>query len=156
MENTNEQIIKTFYEGFKNKNYQVMQNCYTDNATFNDEVFVNLSAKQVRAMWQMLITRGKDLNLEFSNIKADEKSGSAEWIATYTFSTSGKKVTNKIKASFLFENGKIIKHTDQFDFYKWSRQAFGSTGLLLGWTPFFKNKVRKQAAKNLSEFMREA
>ena len=43
------------------------------------------------------------------------------------------------------ENGTIIKHTDEFNFYKWSKMALGTPGLLLGWTSFFRNKVRKGA-----------
>lgn len=130
-----------------------MQNCYADNATFSDAVFQNLNAAQVKAMWEMLITRGKDLELRFQNIEAGEKTGSAEWIANYTFSQTGNKVENHIKANFEFENGKIIKHVDDFDFYKWSGQALGISGKLLGWTSFLKNKVRNKAMKSLEDFI---
>ena len=151
--NDNEKLIEHFYNSFARKDYKAMQECYADNATFSDAVFQDLSSAQVRAMWEMLITRGKDLELRFQNISADEKSGSCEWIANYTFSQTGKKVENHIKANFEFENGKIIKHLDTFDFYKWSSQALGITGTLLGWTSFLKNKVQQKAMKSLSEFM---
>jgi ketosteroid isomerase-like protein len=151
--NDNEKLIRHFYESFKNKDFKSMQSCYADNATFSDAVFQNLNAAQVRAMWEMLITRGKDLELRFQNIKADEKTGSAEWIANYTFSQTGNKVENHIKANFEFENGKIVKHVDDFDFYKWSSQALGVSGKLLGWTSFLKNKVRQKAMKSLEDFI---
>ncbi len=130
-----------------------MQACYDDNATFSDAVFTGLNAKQTQAMWEMLIRAGKDLRLEFKNIRADEKSGSAEWVAYYTFSRTGRRVTNRIKAEFLFHNGKIIQHKDHFDFYKWASQALGLPGILLGWTRFIRNKIRSAAMKNLSDFM---
>ena len=149
----NENLINTFYQSFNNKDYKTMQNCYAENAVFNDEIFVDLNSKQVKSMWEMLCINGKDLQLNFSNVVANENYGSAKWIATYTFSKSNRKVTNKIKANFVFENGKIIKHTDCFSFYRWSSQALGFSGLLLGWTPFLKNKVKQQALKNLNNFM---
>lgn len=152
--NDNEKLIQHFYESFKNKDYKAMQSCYADNATFSDAVFQNLDSAQVKAMWEMLCKRGKDLELRFQNITADEKTGSAEWIANYTFSQTGNKVENRIKANFEFENGKIVKHIDTFDFYKWSSQALGLTGKLLGWTPFLKNKVRQRAMKSLDDFMK--
>ena len=130
-----------------------MQQCYADNAVFNDAVFKNLDGQQVRAMWEMLCIKGKDLKLEYKNVTADEREGSAEWIAHYSFSATGKKVMNQIKAHFIFESGKIIKHTDDFDFYTWAKQALGTTGFLLGWAVFFKNKVQKQAMKNLFSYM---
>ncbi len=151
--NANQQLITTFYQAFQNKDYKAMQNCYADGAVFNDPVFTNLNAPEVKAMWQMFCVKGKDLQIQFQNIQADEKNGSAEWIANYTFSKTNNKVVNYIKANFNFENGKIVKHTDEFNFYKWARQALGTTGLLLGWTPLIKTKVRREALKNLTAFI---
>jgi ketosteroid isomerase-like protein len=150
----NEQLIRTFYQSFQNKDYKAMQNCYAADAIFSDAIFKNLDSKQVKAMWEMLITRGKNFSLTFENIKADENAGSADWIATYTFSATNRKVINHVKAHFIFENNKIIKHTDDFDFYKWSRQALGLPGLLLGWTSFLKLKAQRSAMKGLDDFMK--
>jgi len=153
MENTNQQIITKFYTCFQNKDYKGMQECYADSATFTDPVFVNLNVLQVKSMWEMLCVRGKDLKLDFKNIQVTEKLGTAEWIAFYTFSATGRKVVNHVKASFVIENSKIVKHNDDFNFYKWSRQALGMTGLLFGRTEFLKKKVRLGAMKSLDEFM---
>ncbi|TKC03292.1 nuclear transport factor 2 family protein [Pedobacter cryotolerans] len=151
--NTNEQLINHFYTCFKNKDYKGMQACYADHATFSDAVFKNLNSAQVKAMWQMLILKGKDMRIEFGQISANEKTGKAHWDAYYTFSATGKNVINKIDANFEFENGKIVKHIDDFNFYVWAKQALGTTGLLLGWTGFLKNKIQTTAMANLQKFM---
>ncbi|WP_221391751.1 nuclear transport factor 2 family protein [Dyadobacter sp. NIV53] len=151
----NEQLITKFYTSFQNKDYKGMQDCYADQAKFSDAAFVNLDGKQVRSMWEMLIKNGKDLKLTFGNISGDAAGGKAEWTAVYTFSRTGNKVTNNINARFEIENGKIVKHTDSFPFYIWAKQAFGFTGLLIGWTTFFKNKVRATAMENLAKFMQK-
>lgn len=130
-----------------------MQECYADQATFSDPVFSDLNARQVRAMWAMLLKSGKDMRIEFKNIRANENGGTAEWTAYYTFSVTGNKVINRIKASFVINDGKIIRHTDKFSFYKWARQALGFTGILLGWTAFLKNKISARAKKNLETYM---
>lgn len=130
-----------------------MQACYAENAIFSDAVFKHLNARQVRAMWQMLITRGTDLDLTFGNVQANDQHGSAHWEATYTFSATGRRVVNRIKAEFVVENGKIVQHTDSFDFYVWARQALGLSGWLLGWTSFLRQKVTDKAMKNLAQFM---
>lgn len=155
MKTGNEQLLHTFYTAFQQRDYKTMQSCYADNATFSDEVFLNLNAAEVRAMWEMLCIRGKDLQIEFSNIQADEKKGTASWNATYSFSKTNRKVLNKIKAEFTFEDGKIKSHNDHFNFYAWTRQAIGLPGLLFGWTNAFKEKVRAQARKNLDDFMNQ-
>ncbi len=150
---SNQQLITNFYRAFQKRDYKTMQSCYAEDAVFNDEVFSNLNANEIKAMWEMLCIRGKDLQLDFSNVQADEKKGNAEWVASYTFSKTNRKVVNRIKAKFTFHNEKISKHTDSFNFYNWSRQALGITGLLLGWTSLVKNKVHKEAMKNLKDFM---
>lgn len=106
-------------------------------------------------MWEMLIRRGKDLTLTFSDIEANDATGSAAWTATYTFSQTKRRVVNHVKASFAFENGKIIKHTDRFNFYDWSKQALGLSGLLLGWTGFMRKEVQQTASKSLTDYGRK-
>lgn len=130
-----------------------MQSCYAENAVFSDEVFTDLNAAEVRAMWEMFCLKGKDMQVSFSDAVTDGETGSAHWIAHYTFSKTGKKVVNRIKAHFTFADGKIVKHTDHFNFYHWARQALGLTGTLLGWTSFLKEKVKKEAMKNLKKYM---
>lgn len=149
----NEALIKSFYTAFQQRDFKTMQNCYSDEAVFSDPVFTNLNAQEVKAMWEMLCTKGKDLKLTFSNITANDIEGSANWEATYTFTATGKKVVNRIHSKFVFKDRRIASHVDTFDFYKWARQALGLKGWLLGWTPFMQNKVQSVAKSNLKRFM---
>ena len=151
--NTNEELIKHFYTSFQQKDAKAMQECYADNATFSDPIFSSLNSAQVRAMWAMLLKSGQDMRIEFHNIQSKSNSASAEWDAYYTFSATGNKVINKVKANFVIENGKIVQHQDTFSFYRWARQALRFTGLVLGWTSLLQNKVSKKAKKNLELFM---
>lgn len=148
-----EEIITRFYTAFQAKDATTMGACYADNAVFNDPVFRDLNAQEVRSMWTMLITRGKDLELEFSQVSGNDRVGSAEWKATYTFSGTGRKVVNHIHASFEIENGKIVRHTDRFSFSRWAKQALGLKAVLLGWTGLVQKKVRKSARQQLEKFM---
>ncbi len=151
--NTHQQLIERFYQSFQRKDYRSMAECYHPDATFHDAAFHLENGKEIAAMWHMLCEAGKDLRIEFSGVQADERSGRAHWEAWYTFSRTGRKVHNVIEATFEFRDGKIIRHTDRFSFRRWSRQALGTTGWLLGWTPFLQKKVRETAMKGLWRFM---
>lgn len=59
---------------------------------------------------------------------------------------------NDIQARFTFQNGKIKTHHDQFDLYKWMRQALGLKGVLLGWLPPVQDKLRATARAGLDAF----
>ncbi|MEN2402435.1 nuclear transport factor 2 family protein [Flavobacterium sp. MC2016-06] len=151
--NANEALITKFYTAFANADAQTMSECYHPNVHFIDPAFGLLKEEQVSKMWKMLILRSKgNIKIEFSNIKADDSTGSANWVATYNFSKTNRNVINKIAAEFVFQDGLIIKHTDSFDIWKWAKQAFGPAGYLLGWTGFFQKKVQKQALLSLQNF----
>ncbi len=152
----NEELIKHFYTSFKNGDAEGMILCYDSNIVFTDPVFGELKGTEAMNMWRMLIASSKgNLKIEFENVIADNKAGSANWVAEYEFSKTGRKVINQIHAQFEFQNGKIIKHTDKFDLWKWSRQALGWKGLLLGWTPFMKSGIKKFARRNLNKYIQE-
>ena len=100
-------------------------------------------------MWKMLIEsqKGKNFQVSFSNIQQNGKIVTANWEAKYEFGKSKRKVHNKIKATFLIENGKILKHVDQFHLHSWAKQAMGFQGWLIGSTKLFQvNLTNKQGA----------
>ncbi len=144
-------LLATFYQAFKQKDYPTMIGCYHPNAVFNDAVF-NLQGKQIGAMWHMFCESG-DLAIDFRGIAADEQTGQALWEAEYTFSFTGRKVHNSIRTHITFADGKIMRHHDRFDFWRWSRQAFGMGGVLLGWTPLLRKRVQRAAATKLQQFI---
>jgi ketosteroid isomerase-like protein len=151
--NQNEQLIKKFYDCFGKKDWNGMLECYHEEIFFYDPVFQNLEGAEVRAMWEMLLRNAKDLQVTAGDISAVDDHGACHWVATYTFSATGRQVVNKCKASFTFREGKIIEHQDEFSFWNWSRQALGLPGLLLGGTSLLQKKVRRQARQSLDKFM---
>lgn len=149
----NQRLLESFYQSFQKLEPQGMVKCYHPDAEFSDPVFPNLKGHQPGAMWTMLCQRAQDFELTFSHVHADDHTGTVQWEAKYVFSTTGRPIHNKIQAKFEFKDGKIIKHIDHFDFWKWSRMALGAPGTLLGWSPLIKNKVRNMASGNLEKFI---
>jgi ketosteroid isomerase-like protein len=147
-ENNNALIVR-FYEAFNRLDAEAMAACYSDDVLFSDPVFGELRGKQAGDMWRMLTSRARDFSVRFDNVRADDRSGGAHWVATYLFSQTGRTVVNDIQARFVFRDGKIIEHHDHFDLWRWSRQALGAKGALLGWTPLVQNAIRAQAQKGL-------
>jgi ketosteroid isomerase-like protein len=146
----NAELIDRFYRCFAQRNVVGMARSYHPEVVFSDPAFGELVGPDVLAMWQMLCARGKDLTLEHRDVVADDHAGSAHWEARYSFSQTGRPVHNVIEARFAFRDGLIVRHDDTFDFWRWSRQALGPIGLLLGWSPMLRNKVRGGARTNLA------
>jgi len=145
--------IESFYTAFARRDHVAMAACYHESVRFSDPVFTELRGNEVRAMWHMLCEQATDLDVTVGDVHAADDTGSAHWEARYTFGPTSRRVHNEIDASFVFENGKIIRHRDQFDLWRWTRMALGMTGVLTGWTGFTKAKVRTTARRGLERFI---
>jgi ketosteroid isomerase-like protein len=151
---SNDKVIEKFYTAFSKLDHKTMNDCYSEDIIFSDPVFLTLKGDYVRGMWEMLCKNAKDFSLDFSNIQLlDEEYATCNWTASYTFSATGKKVVNNIKAFMRLKDGKIIEHSDAFRLSTWIGQALGWKGVLLGWTGFMKKAVQNKAKGNLIRFM---
>jgi len=130
---------------------------YHNEVTFEDPAFGVLKGEEAKNMGRILCQsqQGKDFKVITSNIEYTPEGGKARWEAYYTFSKTGRKVHNVINATFKFKDGKIINHVDKFSLYRWSKQAWGLKGFLVGWTAFFRKKLNQQTGFLLSEFQKK-
>lgn len=146
-------LLHTFYTAFAQRDWAVMGACYRAEARFSDPVFPDLDAHGVKAMWKMLLDGDTDLCISFTVLKEDERGGRVQWEAFYSFGKQRRKVHNRITSDFTFKEGLILTQLDRFNFWRWSRQALGISGVLLGWTPMVRRKVREMAAARLRASM---
>ena len=145
-------LIARFYDALARRDGDAMAACYHPDVAFQDEVF-RLRGARAGAMWRMLCAQGTDLAVEATGIRADDAAGAAHWEARYTFSATGRRVHNAIDAAFTFQDGLIRTHRDRFSFWAWLRQALGTPGLLLGWTPWLRGTVSARANRSLDAFI---
>lgn len=155
----NTATLNRFYDAFSRLDPDAMAACYADNAQFDDEAFSLRGKREVAGMWRMLCGATQaggraDWRLEWRDVSADDATGQAHWEAHYRFSASKRLVHNIIDARFNFDaQGRILTHRDKFNFWRWSWLALGVPGLVLGWSPFFRAQVRKQARANLDKYL---
>ncbi len=148
-------VIESFYDAFSRLDGAAMEAAYAERATFRDPAFSLDGRQRIGGMWRMLTDAARDKGKDVWRLETrDFTDRSAHWEAHYRFSATGRIVHNIIDARFTFDSdGKILEHVDTFDFWRWSRQALGAPGLLLGWSPMLRNKVRATAAKNLDGYL---
>lgn len=111
MSDAHSALITRFYEAFQRLDAEAMVACYSADIIFSDPAFGTLRGKDAGDMWRMLSTRAKDFSLTFDNVHADERNGSAHWVATYLFSQTGRTVVNDIQARFVFATARSASIT---------------------------------------------
>ena len=150
----NSELIRNFYQSFTDGNAKGMIACYHKDVTFQDPVFGRLEGEEALKMWEMLLSRRSDsTKMSFDNVETTIDGGTASWTAEYVYGEKKRNVINKVSARFVIKNGKIIEHIDSFDLWKWTQQAMGPVGYLLGWTPFMKAKIQKTTKQQLDAFI---
>lgn len=150
----NAKKLTAFCEAFARKDAGPMRAVYAPDARFSDGAFPDLRGKDIGDMWAMLCEIAQDFSVEFRDVQADDMQGRAHWEARYLFQGK-RRVHNVIEAAFVFRDGQVVQHVDTFDFHRWSKQALGPVGYLLGWSGFLQKQVQAQSAKLLRGWQRK-
>jgi ketosteroid isomerase-like protein len=150
----NAELIRDLYEAMDRHDGEAMARLYDPDGRFSDPAFGELSGAEAGDMWRMLTGRAEDLSVELAEHSAEGDTGTARWIARYTFTRTGRPVVNDVRARFRFRDGRIVEHRDSFPFWAWARQALGPPGLVLGLPPL-NLLIRRRAREDLSKFRAE-
>jgi len=154
---TNQEQIEAFYTAFAAGDADGMVEHYHDDIIFSDPAFGILKGERAKAMWHMLVERAGGKNkVTYSDVRASGKTGGARWTAKYVYGPKKRPVTNEVTASFIFKDGKIIEHHDDFNLHTWAKQALGVPGLLMGWTGFMRKKVQKTTNRLLDAYLKKS
>ncbi|MGY2896067.1 nuclear transport factor 2 family protein [Deinococcus sp. UYEF24] len=149
-------VARAFYDAFSRHDAEGMVRLYHPQATFHDAVFGTLTAAQTTAMWRMLLGRSADMTVSSVLLGTEGQTARVRWDAHYKFSSTGRPVHNVVYARLTVQDGLIIRHTDRFNFWVWSRQALGLPGLLLGWTPMLHRRISETALAGLKASQQNA
>ncbi|WP_407569469.1 nuclear transport factor 2 family protein [Deinococcus altitudinis] len=149
-------VARAFYDAFSRHDAEGMVRLYHPQATFHDAVFGTLTAAQTAAMWRMLLGRSADMTVSAVLLGLEGQTARVRWDAHYKFSSTGRPVHNVVYARLTVQDGLIIRHTDRFNFWVWSRQALGLPGLLLGWTSMLHRRISETALAGLKASQQKA
>lgn len=146
------EIVAAFYTALAERDGEAMAAAYAPDAVFEDPAFGVLIGRDPGDMWRMLCSSRTDLAVTHRVVRAGTTSVVVHWVAEYTFSATSRPVRNEVTAHLTLRDGLITGHRDRFGFWRWSIQALGPAGRLLGWSPMLRARVRRTARANLAAF----
>jgi limonene-1,2-epoxide hydrolase len=145
-------ILDRFYTGLQRSDIAAIRACYAPDVVYSDPVFAELHGDRAVAMWDMFFHRDDPLGVTFSDLWADDTTGSGRWEARYVFAKSGREVRNIITSRFRIADDRITEHRDSFSVYRWASMALGPVGRLAGWAPPLRSALHKESARMLDRF----
>ncbi len=149
----NAALLEKLYSSLDQRLDAVMADCYHPEATFHDIAFDLKGKNQIRLMWRMICSG--DIRTTFKVTEANEEGGTVQAIDNYTFTETGRRVSNRIESRFRFRDGLIFEHRDRCDPKEWAKAALGGVlGFFAGRFHFLRawkarEKLRRFAAKKV-------
>lgn len=150
------QTLERFFTALANRDAQGMAACYAYGARFEDPVFELQGHREIMGRWSLLFDHpapAADVwTLSFHSLHTLHNRGNARWEPTFVHLPTGRVVHNIVYSQFNFDDdGLITLQRDNFDFWRWARQAYGFLGLMMGWTPLLWDQARTQAHISLQD-----
>ena len=142
-------IVEQFYAALNAKDLLTLRSLYHPKAEYNDEIF-SLNYKEILALWYSSMQPEMELVAEVHSIDQQKESIVTHWTISYTIASINKRITLDEVGRFEFQDGLIIRHTDEYSFYRWCAQAFGVAGMLASWSKWLRKKVRNQAYSSIN------
>jgi hypothetical protein len=157
-------VVGRFFEAFAASDWQTMARCYHDKASFSDPVYPDLREERIVYMWHQLLGAAETSKLKSGSNKAhslnnlklayrvlfgDERKAQVQWTATYFY--RNRLVTNQVLSTLAIWDDKIVRQVDEYNFWRWSRQALGLTGLAFGAMPWYQRSVQRSAQSRLEQ-----
>jgi ketosteroid isomerase-like protein len=136
--NSHEELLQRLFQCLNAHDHEGVAACYQEQATFRDIAFTLKGRKQIHAMWAMICLpddKGtpSDIVATVEELTADGSGGRAVVVDDYTFRSTKKRVHNRVRSTFEFRDGLILRQIDQCSAVDWARQAFGNAfGTFLG------------------------
>lgn len=152
----NATLIQRLFSSLNEHDHEGMAACYHLQAKFKDIAFDLNGKKEIHAMWHMICqpdAHTSDICVMFNVVHADDRRGWVNLVDDYTFSPTGRKVTNIIDSHFYFEDGLIVEQHDFCDPRAWSEMALGGLGGFLA--AQFHSLRSFKARQMLREFLRK-
>ncbi len=141
-------LLQRLFSSLNQHDHEAMAACYHSRATFTDIAFDLRGKEQIHAMWHMICQpddHTSDIRAMFHVIHADDRSGWVNLIDDYTFSSTGRPVTNVIDSHFTFENDLIMRQRDFCDPRAWAAMALGGVrGLFAAQFHFLRSLKARQ------------
>lgn len=150
----NKELIEKFYQAFQKRDFDTMRNCYAEGIVYFDPLYSILSDEAVMMMWKQRYAGAESIQINFGDINTEDgEYYTSLYTVTYIFTQTGKPVNLSVKAYMRIIGDKITEHSDAFSVHKWAGMAYGLPGRLFGWNRLYQHTLKKNARKNLLEFI---
>ena len=146
-------VADAFYQAMAARDFLAMSELYADCFDIHRSCLWHARCRKYPRHVAHVVVAQQGYCRQPYDISASDTQAVTRWVAHYSFGKTGRPVKNTILATMEIRDGKIIRHSDDFDMQDWLKQALGWPGVLFGWLPLFRSKVSAGAQAQLAAFI---
>ncbi|MCZ7594930.1 MAG: nuclear transport factor 2 family protein [Hyphomicrobium sp.] len=128
------QLTERLFSALQRRDAQAAAACYHDDASFSAPIIGEVEGRNVEALWRTIFAATQNSALNFGVVDVGLTTARVEGVLAYSFISSGRGVISRFESVLHIRDQLVVRHEDTFDAWNWARMAFGSEGLMFGWS----------------------
>lgn len=115
-------VVTRFYNAFEVGDFNTLEKLYAPDVHWQDTIFSYTGRENVMGVWRFEIYLSKGGKISYKIVSTEGNTVVVSWSDDYSF--FGEPVSHAITATLVVENGQIVRHTEDYSWDEWAKQAF--------------------------------
>jgi len=124
--------------------------CYDSAGVFTTPILGDVPAKSLERLWTLFFSRTRHNALTYKIVDAGLVGARVEGHVSYVLLDSGRRVSCPFDSVLHVRDRLIRYHVDSFDTWGWAQMAYGTKGLMLGWSNSWHRRLSNDLRSSLS------
>jgi len=143
-------VTNCLFSALHRRNPSAIAACYDSAGVFTTPILGDVPAQHLERFWMRLFSRTRDHVLKFKIVDAGLVNARVEGRVSYVLLASGRRVSCPFDSMLHVRDRLIRHHVDNFDPWGWAQMAYGTKGLMLGWSNTWQRRLSNNLRSSLS------
>lgn len=144
------QVTNRLFSALHRRDPSAIAACYDRAGVFTTPILCDVPAQHLERLWTLFFSRTQDSILTYRIVDAGLVSARVEGRVSYGLLVSGRQVSCPFDSLLHVRDRLIQHHVDSFDPWGWAQMAYGTKGLMLGWSNTWQRRLSKDLRTSLS------
>jgi len=136
-------VTERLFSALQRRDAAAIAACYDKDAIFCTPVLGEVLARDLEALWRAVSSITRAHVLTYAVVDVGLTSARVDGVVTYAFAPSGRVVTSDFSSILQVRDARIVCHEDTFDPWGWARMAYGTRGLMFGWSRAWRRRMQR-------------
>ncbi len=144
------QVTNRLFSAIHRHDSSTIVACYDSTGVFAAPLLGEVPAEHLERFWRRVFSTTRDHVLTFRIVDVGLVNARVQGRVSYVLLASGRRVTCRFDSMLHVRDRLIRHHVDSFDAWGWAHMAYGTKGLMLGWSNTWQRRLSDDLRTSLS------